>query len=113
MINEAMDVHVRNSFIKARDAGGRVLTQGRAGNSLLELAEKMAPVERAARADVGVSGGITGGGEKVRVVMEATTNSRAVASPPGALGPRGGHRPDHRRAGRAASAGDRREREQV
>ena len=69
MINVALDVHVRNSFLKAQDAGGQLLAHGRAGNSLLELGQMLAPVERAAREDE----------LPVRVVMEATTNSRAVA----------------------------------
>lgn len=68
MINVAMDVHVRNSFIKARDDGGQTLAQGRAGNTLLELGQMLAPVERAAHESC----------QPVRVVMEATTNSRAI-----------------------------------
>lgn len=68
MINVAMDVHVRNSFLKAADGSGKVLAQGRAGNSLLELAQMLSPVEQAARQQQ----------EPVRVVMEATTNSRAI-----------------------------------
>lgn len=68
MINVAMDVHVRNSFLKARDDCGQTLAQGRAGNSLLELGQMLVPVERVAREDR----------QPVRVVMEATTNSRAI-----------------------------------
>ena len=68
MINVAMDVHVRNSFLKARDGSGRTLTQGRTGNSLLELGQMLAPVERSAHEHH----------QPVRVVMEATTNSRAI-----------------------------------
>lgn len=70
MINVAMDVHVRNSFVKGQGPDGKVLTKGRAGNSLMELTEKLAPVEQAARQTR----------EPVRVVLEATTNSRAIVS---------------------------------
>ena len=68
MISVGLDVHVRNSFACAKDGEGRVLVRGRCGNTLLELAELLAPVERAAK----------GGDERVRVVLETTTNSRAV-----------------------------------
>lgn len=68
MINVAMDVHVRNSFLKARHACGQTLAQGRVGNTLLELGQMLAPVEHAARQQP----------QPVRVVMEATTNSRAI-----------------------------------
>jgi len=68
MINVAMDVHVRNSFLKARDDCGQTLAQGRSGNTLLELGQMLSPVEQAAREDH----------RPVRVVMEATTNSRAI-----------------------------------
>ena len=69
MINVALDVHVRNSFIKARNGSGDVLAQGRAGNTLLELSQKLAGVERAARDTH----------QPVRAVLEATGNSRAMA----------------------------------
>ena len=68
MINVAMDVHVRNSFLKARDAQGQILAGGRAGNTLDELSQALRHVEQAA----------TGERQPVRVVMEATTNSRAI-----------------------------------
>jgi|KBSMisStaDraftv2_1062788.scaffolds.fasta_scaffold207228_1 transposase len=68
MISVGLDVHVRNSFACAKDAEGRVLARGRCGNTLLEFAELLAPVERAAKAR----------GEPVRVVLETTTNSRAI-----------------------------------
>jgi transposase len=69
MISVGLDVHVRNSFACAKDGEGRVLVRGRCGNTLLELAELLAPVERAAKS----------GDERVRVVLETTTNSRAMA----------------------------------
>jgi transposase len=69
MICVGLDVHVRNSFVHAKDAQGRTLVRGRCGNTLGEFAELLAPVERAAKS----------GGEPVRVVLESTTNSRAIA----------------------------------
>jgi transposase len=69
MICVGLDVHVRNSFVHAKDADGRTLVRGRCGNTLLDFAELLAPVERAAKS----------GGESVRVVLESTTNSRAIA----------------------------------
>lgn len=69
MISVGLDVHVRNSFACAKDGEGRMLVRGRCGNTLLELAELLAPVERAAKSK----------GEPVRVVLETTTNSRAMA----------------------------------
>jgi transposase len=69
MISVGLDVHVRNTFACAKDAEGRVLARGRCGNTLLELAELLAPVERVAKSN----------GESVRVVLETTTNSRAMA----------------------------------
>jgi transposase len=68
MISVGLDVHVRNSFACAKDAEGRVLVRGRCGNTLSELAELLAPIERAAKSN----------GDSVRVVLETTTNSRAV-----------------------------------
>lgn len=68
MINVAMDVHVRNSFLKAQDAAGQSLVSGRSRNTLGELSAALAPVERAACTTA----------QPVRVVMEATTNSRAI-----------------------------------
>ena len=69
MICVGLDVHVRNSFVHAKDADGRTLARGRCGNTFLEFAELLAPVERSAKAL----------SEPVRVVLESTTNSRAVA----------------------------------
>jgi transposase len=59
-----MDVHVRNSFLHATEGDGRLLCRGRAGNTLGELAAFLAPLE--------------GSVEPVRVVLESTTNSRAI-----------------------------------
>lgn len=68
MIDVAMDVHVRNSFIHATDGGGQVIVKGRAGNTLLELSEMLAPVERLAREH----------SQPVRVTIENTTNARGI-----------------------------------
>jgi transposase len=68
MISVGMDVHVRNTFVHARDAEGNVIRSGRCGNTLMDFCEHLAPVERQA----------TERGERVRVVLESTTNSRAV-----------------------------------
>ena len=59
-----MDVHVRNSYLCVRDAGGQVLKRGRVGNTLAELGRFLGDFEP--------------GREPMRVVMESTTNSRAV-----------------------------------
>jgi hypothetical protein len=69
MISVGLDVHLRNSFVHARGAGGEALAKGRCGNDLASLAQRLAPVEALARAS----------GEGVRCVLEATTHSRAVA----------------------------------
>jgi hypothetical protein len=37
MIEVAMDVHVRNSFVHATDGKGQVVVKGRVGNTLMEL----------------------------------------------------------------------------
>lgn len=68
MIHVGMDVHVRNSVLNAKDAAGQVLARGRCGNTMLELGTFLSPVERRAKAT----------GEAIRVVMESTTNSRAI-----------------------------------
>ena len=68
MIHVGMDVHVRNSVLNAKDAEGQVLARGRCQNTMFELATLLAPVERRARVT----------GEAIRVVMESTTNSRAI-----------------------------------
>jgi transposase len=59
-----MDVHVRNSFLHVTEADGQVLCRGRVGNTLGQLAEFLAPLERDA--------------QPVRAVLESTTNSRAI-----------------------------------
>lgn len=59
-----MDVHVRNSFLCVAEADGRVLRRGRVGNTLGGLAEFLGPLE--------------GDGQPMRVVLESTTNSRAI-----------------------------------
>lgn len=68
MIFVGTDAHYRNSFVHASGADGQVLLRGRCGNTLLETAQLWAPIERQAVA----------GQEAVRVVMESTTNSRAI-----------------------------------
>ena len=59
-----MDVHVRNSFLCVTDEHGQLLGRRRVGNSLLEIAEFL--------------GGLDGGDQPARVVLESTTNSRAI-----------------------------------
>ena len=68
MINVALDVHVRNSYLKASSPSGRMRAGGRVPNTLMDLSRELAAVEREAHAS----------GEPVRAVMEATTNSRAM-----------------------------------
>jgi transposase len=57
-----MDVHVRNSFLWISNADGRLVKRGRVGNTLGELAEFLGPLEH----------------RPMRVVLESTTNTRAV-----------------------------------
>jgi transposase len=57
-----MDVHVRNSYLSVSDAAGRTVKRGRVGNTLGELAEFLGPLEQ----------------RPMRVVLESTTNTRAV-----------------------------------
>jgi len=68
MIHVGADVHVRNSYYEATDAEGQAINRGRCGNTLLETGQFFAPLERRAKAT----------GESVHVVLEATTNSRAM-----------------------------------
>jgi hypothetical protein len=63
-----MDVHVRNSHLCVTDAAGQVLKDGRVGNTLAELGRFLGDREPG-RAPVRAP---------VRVVIESTTNSRAV-----------------------------------
>lgn len=62
-----MDVHVRNSFMCVTDSSGRLLRRGRVGNSLGEIAQFFASVEQT-----------QGEQQSMRVVLESTTNSRAI-----------------------------------
>lgn len=64
MIVVGMDVHVRNSFLYVTDEAGERLKRGRIGNSLGELAEFLGSLEVRE--------------QPVRVVLESTTNSRAI-----------------------------------
>ena len=57
-----MDVHVRNSYLSVSDAAGRTVKRGRVGNTLGELAAFLGPLEQ----------------RPMRVVLESTTNTRAV-----------------------------------
>lgn len=59
-----MDVHVRNSFLYVTDFDGQLLGRRRVGNSLGELSEFL--------------GALPGGDEPLKVVLESTTNSRAI-----------------------------------
>jgi transposase len=59
-----MDVHVRNSFLCVTEADGQPLGRRRVGNSLNELAEFL--------------GSLPGGDQPLKVVLESTTNSRAI-----------------------------------
>ncbi len=68
MIHVGADVHIRNSVLNAKDEDGQVLARGRCGNTMLELSGFFAPLERRAKAT----------GESIRVVMESTSNSRAI-----------------------------------
>jgi transposase len=64
MIVVGMDVHVRNSFLCVTAADGRVLRRGRVGNSLGEIAQFLGAFESPDKS--------------LRVVLESTTNSRAI-----------------------------------
>ena len=68
MIHVGADVHVRNTYYTATDSEGQRLKSGRCGNNLEEVAEFFAPLERRAKAT----------GQAIRVVLESTTNSRAM-----------------------------------
>jgi transposase len=70
MLSLGVDVHVRNSYFRAKDAAGGTVLRGRCGNSLAEFAELLAPLERRARDH----------GEPVRAVLETTTNARAISA---------------------------------
>jgi transposase len=64
MITVGVDLHVRNSFMHVEDESGRRLKRGRVGNSLAEVAQFLGEFEQR--------------GEPMRVVLESTTNSRAM-----------------------------------
>jgi transposase len=59
-----MDVHVRNSFLCVTNEAGESLGKRRVGNSLAEISQFL--------------GGLPGGDQPLKVVLESTTNSRAV-----------------------------------
>ena len=73
MISVGLDVHVRTTTVAAKDRHGRVLARGGMPNTPEGLAQRLAPVVRAARPDAG------GELEPVRIVLESTTNNRALA----------------------------------
>jgi transposase len=64
MITVGLDLHVRNSFMHVEDESGRRLKRGRVGNSLAEVAQFLGEFEQR--------------DEPMRVVLESTTNSRAM-----------------------------------
>jgi transposase len=59
-----MDVHVRNSFLCVTDTDGQPLGRRRVGNSLAEISAYL--------------GSLPGGDQPLKVVLESTTNSRAI-----------------------------------
>ena len=72
MIVVGMDVHVRNSFLCVTDADGRLLRRGRVGNTLGEIAQFLSIAESQDKESSDHSD------TTMRVVMESTTNSRAI-----------------------------------
>lgn len=64
MIVVGMDVHVRNSFLCVTDTDGRLLKRGRVENTLDQIAQFLGDLEAQ--------------DSSMRVVMENTTNSRAM-----------------------------------
>lgn len=64
MIVVGLDLHVRNSFLHVEDQDGNRLKRGRVANTLGAMAEFLAAFES--------------GEEPIRVVLELTTNSRAM-----------------------------------
>lgn len=73
MIVVGLDLHVRNSFLHVEDEAGRRLKRGRVGNSLAEVAEFLGALEpRLTQPPLPLPR------EPVRVVLESTTNSRAM-----------------------------------
>jgi transposase len=59
-----MDIHVRNSFLCVTDANGEPLGRQRVGNSLEQISKFL--------------GSLPGGDQPLKVVLESTTNSRAI-----------------------------------
>jgi transposase len=59
-----MDVHVRNSFLCVTDPEGQLLKRGRVGNTLDQISQFL--------------GALPGGDQPLKVVLESTTNSRAI-----------------------------------
>jgi transposase len=59
-----MDVHVRNSFLYITEPDGQLLKRGRVGNTMSQIAEFL--------------GALPGGDQPLKVVLESTTNSRAI-----------------------------------
>lgn len=68
MIHVGMDVHARNSLLNAKDAPGQVLTPGCCGNTMFDRSTFFGPLARRAQAS----------GEAIPILMESTTNSRAI-----------------------------------
>lgn len=64
MIVVGLDLHVRNSFLHVEDSSGQRLKRGRVGNTLGEIAEFLGQFERLE--------------QPMHVVLESTTNSRAM-----------------------------------
>jgi transposase len=68
MITIGMDVHVRNSYLHVTDDAGVPLRHGRCHNTMSDLAKFLGPLEPDARQQ----------SEPIQVVLESTTNSRAI-----------------------------------
>ena len=73
MIVVGLDAHVRNSVVLAKDREGRVLARGRMPNTPEGFGKLLAPVATAGQVQA------EGEVEPVRIVLESTTNSRALA----------------------------------
>ena len=68
MITIGMDVHVRNSYLHVTDDAGVRLRHGRCCNTMIDLRKFLGPLEGEARQH----------NEPIQVVLESTTNSRAI-----------------------------------
>jgi transposase len=64
MLVVGLDLHVRNSFMHVENHTGQRLKRGRVNNSLADIAQFLGEFEHS--------------GETMRVVLESTTNSRAM-----------------------------------